>query len=365
MATADAGGAVKEELPRRRATILTRYSRNFKMSAVVLILALAILPWALPRLLKEAATSPVKAQHSLNTQNAERMENGKAFSNEKAEETISQVPPLNKQDDPSIKLVPAPDPGLTEDTPQGSLPRIGDDNRQPWQIYARPYDTADKRPRVALIVAPLGLSRLITDIAITQLPTNVTFGFDVFGASIGAWCTRARQEGHEIILTIPMEPFDYPRSDPGPNSLLTSLSNSDNMQRFLQALTQGVGYVGIATLSGSRFITNPQKVQPILEMIKKRGLMILDSGIAPHSVLTDLARENHIPEVNSSLMIDDNMSAASIDQSLRRLENLAKFNGQAVAIVIPTPLTIDHVKLWLKDLSARGISLAPLSALAQ
>lgn len=34
--------------------------------------------------------------------------------------------------------------------------------------------------------------------------------------------TRAREAGHEILLQLPMEPFDYPDSDPGPQTLLAS-----------------------------------------------------------------------------------------------------------------------------------------------
>ena len=31
---------------------------------------------------------------------------------------------------------------------------------------------------------------------------------------------RAREAGHEVLLEVPMEPFDYPDNDPGPQTLL-------------------------------------------------------------------------------------------------------------------------------------------------
>src|SRR5262249_55280366 len=40
-------------------------------------------------------------------------------------------------------LVPAPDPNLVENTPDGQLPIIGKDGRQAWQVYARPFDAND------------------------------------------------------------------------------------------------------------------------------------------------------------------------------------------------------------------------------
>jgi polysaccharide deacetylase 2 family uncharacterized protein YibQ len=31
--------------------------------------------------------------------------------------------------------------------------------------------------------------------------------------------SRAREDGHEVMLQVPMEPFDYPDNDPGPHTL--------------------------------------------------------------------------------------------------------------------------------------------------
>ncbi len=182
----------------------------------------------------------------------------------------------------------------SEETPQGSLPRIGEDGRQPWQVYARPFNTSDKRPRVAIVITDLGMARVSSDAAISRLPPNVDLAFNVQSPVVGAWLARARQAGHETVLMLPMEPFDYPRSDPGPNSLLSNLPNSDNLQRLQWALMQASGYVGITTLSGSRLTTDPSKITPILDVIHKRGLMVFDARVAPHSAITDLAHARRI-----------------------------------------------------------------------
>ena len=264
-----------------------------------------------------------------------------------------------------MKLTPAPDPAVTEDSAQGTLPRIGEDGRAPWQVYARPYNTADKRPRIALVISDLGLSRATSDAAINRMPMNVTMAFDVQSPVAAAWSNRARQVGHEVIISIPMEPFDYPRSDPGPNTLLTSLPNSDNIQRLMWALRQSVGYVGITTFSGSRFTTDPEKMRPVFDIAKQRGLMLFDARTAPHSIISNLGREDHIPYATATLQIDDMMTPDSIDNALERLEKEARLNGRAVGIAASTPMTLDHIQSWLKDLPSRGVSLAPLSAMAQ
>ena len=48
----------------------------------------------------------------------------------------------------------------------------------------------------------------------------VTFAFTPYGTDLERWVARARGEGHEVLLQIGMEPFDYPDNDPGPQTLL-------------------------------------------------------------------------------------------------------------------------------------------------
>ena len=245
------------------------------------------------------------------------------------------------------------------------MPRIGEDGRQPWQVYARPFNTADKRPRVSIVIVDLGLSRVVSDAAIDRLPPNVTLAFDVQSPVVGAWCARARQSGHETLLMVPMEPFDYPRSDPGPNTLLSNLPNSDNIQRLQWALRQATGYVGITTLSGSRFTTDPDKIKPVLEELRQRGLMVFDARVAPHSAIADLAHDARVPVAVETQRIDQNLSPAAIDTALNQLEQTARLTGRAVGMAAPLPVVIDRLVPWIKQLHQDGVALAPLSAMTQ
>ena len=54
----------------------------------------------------------------------------------------------------------------------------------------------------------------------------MTFAFSPYGADVDSMVTSARADGHEMLLQTPMEPFDYPDNDPGPQTLLTTLSRS-------------------------------------------------------------------------------------------------------------------------------------------
>ena len=133
---------------------------------------------------------------------------------------------------PQVALAPAPDPALVEQSAFGPLPRIGADGREPWQVYARPFDTSDQRPRVAIVISGLGRSAAATEAAIQGLPGAVTLAFLPYGQNLQHLINLARAAGHEILLNLPMEPIDYPINDPGPNTLLTALSIEQNQNRL-------------------------------------------------------------------------------------------------------------------------------------
>ena len=346
--------------PPRRETFLARYPRNLKLAVTVVVFALLVLPpaWVYGQLHRKGESlQGVVPSLAVDAR-------GPLVSGARVEADAS-APALNDQNDRSVKLVPAPDVRVTEETAEGSLPRIGDDGARPWQIYARPFNMADERPRIAIVVTDLGLGRLITDQAIVQLPPVVTLSFSPQGPVVAAWSARARQDGHEILLQIPMEPYDYPRSDPGPNTLLSNLSTTENQARLIKNMRRASGYIGITTTFGSAFTSDAGKLAPVMQTLRERGLMVLDSRIAAHSVVTDLARSAGVPVATITQRLDATLTPEGIMTSLDALEKAARQNGRAVGITAATPLMISQLQAWMKTLPERGIALAPLSAMVQ
>ena len=130
-------------------------------------------------------------------------------------------------------------------------------------------------------------------------------------------------------------------------------------------MRQGTGYVGITTLSGSRFTADPEKVRAVIDVLKKRGLMVFDARMAPHSVVMDEAREMRVPAVAETIRIDQSLAPDAIDDALNQLEKTARLTGRAVGMAASDPVVLDRLQAWLKDLPARGIALAPVSAMVQ
>jgi len=262
-----------------------------------------------------------------------------------------------------VTLTPV-DPALMEVRDDARLPIIAIDGRQPWSTYARPFNVDDTRPWVAVLVTNLGLNRRETDAAIQLLPGAVTLSFSPYAENLDAWIEAARSAGHEVFMDLPLEPLDFPRDDPGPSTLLTSLSTADNLNRLEWVLGRAPGFVGVATWMGSQFTTVEDAMMPVLEGLKERGLMIVDSRGSSRSIATELASSIQLPRAFNNRFLDATPSISAIDRALADLESVAQEQRVAIGIARSLPVSIDRIQRWAGNLERKGIVLAPVSAIA-
>ena len=268
-------------------------------------------------------------------------------------------------DDGAVKLAPAPDKRLVERTRHGLLPKIGSDGATPAQIYARPLGPAPAgKPagRIAILVGGLGISQSSTSEAIARLPGPVSLAFAPYGAELEKTVQRARGEGHEVFLQVPMEPFDYPDNDPGPHTLLTGQKGSDNLDRLQWVLGRFTGYVGIVNFLGGRLTADDMALTPLLRELAGRGLMVVDDGSSPRSLLASAAAKAQIPALKADLSLDTVPRPESIDKELQRLETLARDQGAVVATASALPVTIERITRWARTLEGKNLVLVPVSA---
>ncbi|MDE1972721.1 MAG: divergent polysaccharide deacetylase family protein [Hyphomicrobiales bacterium] len=254
-----------------------------------------------------------------------------------------------------------------EVTPHGPIPKIATDGTRPAEAFAVPVKPLPGRPdapRVALIVAGLGISTSGTAAAITKLPAAVTLAFMPYGADVAHMVARARGEGHEILLQVPMEPFNYPDNDSGPQTLLTSLTPAQNLDRLHWLMARFQGYVGIAGAMGARFTASEQAFSPVLHETAKRGLIFVDDGTNPRSVAGRIAGADNLPFAKADMVLDSVPTPVEIDHALGRLEMAAREHGVAVGISSALPVSIDRIVKWAKAAEARGFLLVPITAVA-
>jgi uncharacterized protein len=265
-----------------------------------------------------------------------------------------------------VRLAPAPDKRLVEKDRSGLLPRIGSDGSKPSEIYARPLVVSQKlksgAPRIALIVGGLGLSSTTTQAAMERLPADVSFAFAPYGNDLARDVSRARDNGHEVFLQVPMEPFDYPQNDPGPHTLTTRASPEEATADLRWLMTRFTGYVGVMNFLGARFSSTEPALTPVLRELAGRGVAFIDDGSSPQSLATSLAPGVGLASARADIVIDADKKHESIEAALSRLEAIAREKGFALGVASAIPQSVERVSRFARGLEQRGIALVPASA---
>jgi polysaccharide deacetylase 2 family uncharacterized protein YibQ len=277
--------------------------------------------------------------------------------------------PASPSEAPAIGAAePIPnDQKLVELTPQGPIPKIAANGMRPAEAYAQPVKAIAGKPdapRIALVVGGLGVSASITQEAINKLPGAVTLAFMPYSYDVDHLAGRARRAGHEILLQAPMEPFNYPDNDSGPQTLLTTLSPEQNLERLYWLMSRFQGYVGITGAMGARFTASERAFAPILQETAKRGLIFVDDGANPRSVAARIAVGSNLPFAKADMVVDAVATPAEIDHALGRLEMAAREHGFAIGMASALPVSIERIAKWAKAAEGRGLQLVPITAVA-
>jgi polysaccharide deacetylase 2 family uncharacterized protein YibQ len=293
----------------------------------------------------------------------------------------AQISPSRVDPAPRLRMtgqaIPEPDPALQEpaiDYADRMMPRVADNGRSPSVLYAAAFDPAERHPRVALVLDGAGLDRALTEQAMQTLPSAIDLAFSAYApaSSAARMAQEARRQGRECLVSIPMEPSGFPAAEEGDRSLLIGGDPGQNRQDLEWALSNVQGCVGATGgsdgLNGERFAESRRAFGDVLSAIDRRGLIYLDPRpLAPPP--DDAMPGRGLPRivdviVDRAAAAEDPADAATIDRNLARLEKLALTRGTAIGLAgPPTPVLLDRLAVWSQGLAARGLVLAPLTAI--
>jgi polysaccharide deacetylase 2 family uncharacterized protein YibQ len=257
-----------------------------------------------------------------------------------------------------------PNDALLEETEFGKLPIRGEDGSRPMDQYSRPWSGA-RGTRIAIVVGGLGLSQTGTQRAIQQLPPGVTLGLAASGNSLQRWMQEARRAGHEIVIQVPFEPYDYPANDPGPGTLLVKDPASKNLERLHVAMGEITNYTGIMNYQGGRYLSDVKALEPVLRDMASRGLLFLDDGTSAQSKTEVLAKAMQLPHAFGDLTLDGQLQSDAILKKLDELERIAQRKGTAIGIASAFDESIAAIRKWADEASQRGVEIVGVSTLAR
>ncbi len=156
------------------------------------------------------------------------------------------------------RLSSRPDLSIVEKSAFGQIPKISSSGKRAMDVYAR-IIAPTASIRIAIVVGGLGLSQTGSKSAIEQLPADVTLAFAPYGNSIGRWIQKARNDGHELLMQIPMEPVGYPQINPGKYTLNTDATAEENIKSLHWTMGRMTNYVGMMNYLGAKLNSNPDR----------------------------------------------------------------------------------------------------------
>ena len=209
---------------------------------------------------------------------------------------------------------------------------------------------------MAVLLLGLGLERAVLEAALA-LPAPISMQFSPYAPELPALIGRARRAGHEVLLDLPMEPADYPATDPGPHTLLADDLADENLKRLNWLLARAPGYAALAA-AGARFAGSDQAAA-VLDVLARRGLALVELG---GDRLARAAAAAGLPYVSARHVIDDEPAALSIEYALAALEAEALAVGSALGVAQGYPVTLERLRQWAATLDGKGLVLAPVSA---
>lgn len=222
-------------------------------------------------------------------------------------------------------------------------------------------NTEDRvRNTLAVIIDDLGYNVSVSQ-AMLALPADLTLAILPGGSYSQELAKKAHAAGREVLLHQPMEPWGYPRINPGPGAVFLDMDVAtiqrvlqDNIELFPEA-------VGVNNHMGSRFTGNPQVMDAVMTVLGDKQLFFVDSRTSVATVGESRAVANQVPSAARDVFIDNVPDVDTILQQLAELERQARQFGGVIGIGHPYRATWIALKRWLPTLQKRGIRLLRVS----
>lgn len=310
----------------------------------------------------EPATSPVAKPENRRTAPSSEPGTLTAVEPDGAIAPAVPLPELRRQEPALAHL---PDPELVEKGASGVIPKRSPDGLRPMDVYSRPPDTEGNFgvARVVIIVGGLGISQTSSQDAIRRLPGAVTLAFAPYGNSLSRWMQAARKGGHELLLQVPMEPYDYPANSPGPHTLVSGVTPAENLANLHWAMSRITNYVGVMNFLGGRLVTTRDALKPIFDDLAERGLLFLDDGSVKNTVTGEVARASVLPYARAHIQIDAVRTRREIAARLDELVKEARRTGLAIGVANAFPESIDMISKFASTAGKLEIEITPVSAI--
>lgn len=276
-------------------------------------------------------------------------------------------------DNPTAALVTPPPPptlaprskaltpvqaSLLRDVESGPIPTRAPGGQTAYTTYARPFE-GTAAPDFAIVLGGLGIDGALTERAIETLPAEVTLSFAAHAPGLQLWMDRAREDGHEVVLELPMESADFDPGEPGAGRALR-VDSDTNTELLEYHLSRAQGYFAVSPFGGDAFLGSAAS-DAVLRFLSSAGLGLLTDGQSTADGLSGRAERANLPFRDGSFILDPRPDAEIVSQNLQRLEAQAVAGNRPIGFGFAYPVTVEAIADFLS--SVERAEPAPASAL--
>lgn len=228
-------------------------------------------------------------------------------------------------------------------------------NEESRHVLTNP-DVGKTKGRIVLIIDDLGLNHPNTR-QMLEMPGKLSLSFLPYSPRLGNYVREAKDQGHEVMVHLPMEPRG--KQDPGPEALMTWHSRNEMGELIDRIVARYPHFDAINNHMGSAFSANEKSMEWMLGELRKRGYEYVDSVTSENSKGADVAKRIGMDILARDVFLDHDKpdDPNVVKRQLRELERIAKRRGVAVGIGHPYDSTIAALGPWLMTLEERGFEL--------
>ncbi|MCG8616677.1 MAG: divergent polysaccharide deacetylase family protein [Desulfobacterales bacterium] len=228
--------------------------------------------------------------------------------------------------------------------------------KKPARQQSKPHS-----PQIAIIIDDIGYDKKLA-MALYSVHPDITFSVLPFSPHGRSIATKLSAKGAELMLHLPMEPVQYPRVNPGPGALLSSMAPDVLLGQLRKNLDAVPGVTGVNNHMGSKLTADEDKMHQIFTVLKQKNLYFVDSRTSPQSKGETAARMFLLKFSHRDVFLDNFQNVEYISGQLKKLVKEARKHGTAIGIGHPYQATLDTLRLELPKLNGK-VELVPASRL--
>ena len=220
---------------------------------------------------------------------------------------------------------------------------------------------------IALIIDDFGYSGEGTNEMI-NLPINFTGAVMPFSASSLEDSEKLTEAGKDIIIHLPMESLTGSKNWIGDKGIFLNMSDEQIKNTVNDAFDILKDAKGINNHMGSAIMEDKRALTPIIQAIKDRNLLFVDSVTTPNSKAEEICANIGIKCIKRDVFLDSTDDINKIKENLLKAEKIANEKGFAVAIGHVGPdggfVTVNAIKDLYKEMERRGVEFVTISELS-